>query len=106
VATLPRGLAVKSANFDMDFQAATGLASGTVYEVKNGKRVALLSGAGLLFRSTELWKSLLALGGAASARRVGFSSEKGEPAQHHYASVTAVPAAFKQMTLVDALRKA
>jgi hypothetical protein len=31
---------------------------------------------------------------------------KGEPAQEHYSSVSAPPAVFKQLTLIDPLRKA
>jgi TldD protein len=106
VAGLDRGLAVKDVNLSMDFQAASGLATGTVYEVKKGKRTALLNGPGLLFRSTDLWKALVALGGPASARRVGYESHKGEPRQERHASVTAVPATFKELTLIDSMRKA
>jgi TldD protein len=106
VSGLARGIAVKGAEFEMDFQHLNGLALGRTYEIKNGKRIALIAGAGLLFRSSDVWKSILALGGKASMHRFGMSSTKGEPAQDHYASVTAVPATCKQLTLIDALRKA
>jgi predicted Zn-dependent protease len=90
----------------MDFQGASGLLTGRFYEIKNGKRVARLNAAGILFRTPELWKSLLALGGAASARRYGRRALKGEPPQAVEYSVTAVPAVVKQLTLIDAMRKA
>jgi TldD protein len=106
VAGMSRGLAVTGAGLNMDFQHLTGLATGRVFEVKNGKRVALINGAGLLLRSPELWRALAALGGADSTRRFGLSAKKGEPEQEPFASVTAVPARFTQLTLIDALRKA
>jgi hypothetical protein len=77
-----------------------------IYQVKRGKRTAFIGGAGFLFRAPELWKGLLALGGSASARRYGFTSSKGEPSQEVHHSVTAIPATFKQLTLIDPQRKA
>ena len=68
--------------------------------------MAKLANAGLLFRAPELWQGVLALGGAASRRRYGRSATKGEPAQETYHSVTAPPAVFKQLTLIDVTRKA
>ena len=82
------------------------LGLGRVYEVKDGKLVARLFGAGFLFRATELWKGVKAVGGAESARRYGVSADKGEPAQRTYHSVTAPPAVLEQVTFVDIMRKA
>lgn len=106
VSGVTRGIAVKGATYDMDFQHSSGLGLGRTYEVKNGKRVAMINSAALLFRATELWKGLLTVGGSASLRRFGIASTKGEPEQEHYASVTAPPAVFKQATFIDPLRKA
>jgi TldD protein len=106
VAGLTTGVALKEAAVDIDFQALNGMARGKFYEVKKGKRVARIANAGILFRAPELWKALTALGGGASARRYGLSASKGEPEQGTYHSVTVVPAAFKQVTLIDPLRKA
>jgi TldD protein len=106
VADLRTGIAVKDVELDMDFQQLNGYAIGRFYDVKQGKRVARLAGAGILFRSPELWKGLLRLGGSESARRYGAISSKGEPSQLTYHSVTAVPAVFKQLTVVDVTRKA
>jgi TldD protein len=101
-----QGLAIEEARADMDFQAATGLGSGRMYKVERGKKVALLAGAGFLFRATEFWKSVRALGGDAGLRRYGLLTDKGEPAQGCYYSVTAPPAAVRQLALIDVLRKA
>jgi TldD protein len=109
VAGLSTGIAIRDLDPDMDFQSLNGLGRGRdnfFYEVKKGKRVALLSNAGVLFRAPELWKGVLTLGGAASARRFGMAANKGEPAQTSYHSVTTVPALFRQLTVIDALRKA
>ena len=106
VAKIGKGIAVKFMGVETDFQNLNGLGIGRVYEVKNGKRVARIAGAGLLFRGPELWRGLLALGGSESLRRFGWDASKGEPAQQTYHSVTAPPAAFKQLTFVDSTRKA
>ncbi len=106
VSSVTDGLAITGANLEMDFQVATGFGTGTVVAVKNGKRVARLSGAGFLFRSTEFWKSLMAIGGETALRRVGAPALKGEPPQVCYHSVTAPPAVVKGLTLIDPLRKA
>lgn len=106
IAEVGRGVAVRGVDLHMDFQHADGLAVGRIYEVKEGKRVAMLNGAGILFRAPQLWKALRGVGGKDSMRRFGMTSRKGEPAQEHVASVTAPPACFEQLTLIDALRTA
>jgi TldD protein len=100
------GIAIKDLSLNMDFQHLNGLGLGRTYEVKRGKRTALIAGAAVLFRAPELWKGLLAVGGKASQRRFGKAGRKGEPLQQAYYSVTAPPAVFKQLTLIDPLRKA
>lgn len=107
VAGVDRGIAVRQLDVDMDFQGLNGLGLGApVYEIKAGKRVARIVGSGLLFRAPELWKSLLALGGAESLRRYGTATNKGEPPQRDYHSVTAPPAIFGNVTAIDVMRKA
>ena len=101
-----KGIAVRQMHVDMDFQGSSGLGTGRVYEVKDGKRVARINGAGFLFRATDLWKGVEALGGSESLRRYGEDASKGEPAQRTWHSVTAPPAAFEQLTLIDVMRKA
>lgn len=106
IAGMVDGIAITDLSATLDFQHLNGLASGRVYEVKKGKVVSMIGGGGVLFRAPELWKGLHALGGAASSRRFGSCSAKGEPAQSTCHSVTAVPAVFKQLTLIDPQRKA
>jgi len=107
VAGVGNGIAVRGLEIDVDFQGLNGIGFGDrVYEVKNGTRVARILGAGFLFRAPELWKGLVALGGARSSERFGMESVKGQPEQRAGHSVTAPVAVFEQFTVVDALRKA
>ena len=114
VGDVTRGLAITDLSEDdggfilMDQQHASGLASAArVYEIRNGKRVALVVGAGLLFRAADLWKNLAALGGPASVRWLPLgTSRKGVPAQVTSYSVAAVPALVRQLTVIDVMRKA
>jgi len=107
VSGIEEGLAIKEMGVSMDYQGLSGMGvSERVYEVKSGKRVAIVAGAGILFRTPELWKGLVALGGEASVRRYGTTSSKGEPLQTTYHSVSAPPAVFKEFTVIDPRRKA
>lgn len=106
IAGIEEGLAVKNMHVHMDFQSLNGSAEGSVYEIKDGKRVARIVGAGFLFRSPELWKGLVALGGADSVRRYGTSASKGEPERAMFHSVSAPPAVFEEFTVIDPKRKA
>ncbi len=101
-----KGIVVKRASCDMDFQQTNGFGQGMVYEVKDGKRVALLAGAGFLFRTSEFWNSLQAVGGKNSQVRYGTFSEKGEPPQTTCNSVDVVPVTVKDLTVIDVMRKA
>ena len=107
VGGLEDGIAVKGLDVEIDFQGLSGLGVGQrVYEIKGGRPVARIVGAGFLFRAPELWKSIAALGGPESVRRYGLATRKGQPAQVAYHSVTAPPAVFEQFTVIDVLRKA
>lgn len=105
VESIGDGLAVKDMELNMDFQGLSGLGLGRVYEVKGGKRVALVQGAGFLFRAPELWKRLVTVGGEDSMRRYGMESTKGEPPQTTYHTVSAPPAVFEEFTVIDPKRK-
>jgi TldD protein len=108
VSSLPAGIAFSSLNVDMDFQQLNGFGNGggRVYEIKNGKKVALLSGAGILFRSPEFWKKISMLGGEKGAQRIPCEGKKGQPRQVTYHSVMAVPCLVKELSIIDIKRKA
>lgn len=93
ISNLKKGIAVKRMNTDVDFQCLNGLGShGMCYEVRDGKRVALLVNAAVMFRAPEVWKSVTAVGGKDSKFR--------------FLNVTSVPMAIKDCTFIDITRKA
>jgi TldD protein len=106
IATVSKGLAFSSLGVQLDFQQLNGMGQGKVYEIQHGKKVAILEGAGFLFRAPEFWKSLTALGGSKSAKRIARRGSKGQPTQTAYHTVTAVPGIFKDLSVIDPSRKA
>lgn len=105
-AGLDKGISIVGANPTVDFQLLSGY-SGSIgcFEIKNGKRVARIAKAGIIFRTPELWKGLMAIGGAGASRRMGIISSKGEPARSSAHSVTAVPIVVKELTFIDTERR-
>jgi TldD protein len=90
----------------MDPQQLNGMAFGSLREIRNGKLGRFLTGAAVEFRAPNLWKSLDAIGGPSSTRWIGLQSWKGEPRQSTFHSVGAVPARFKNVAVIDFMRKA
>lgn len=111
VAGITDGIVMEKCNVQTDFQCRNGSVKvtddlGRVYQVKQGKRVAVLADAGLLFNTTELWKNVIALGGAGSVEHVPGYETKGEPAQETVHTVRAGPAVFKNMAIFNVKKKA
>lgn len=104
--TIDKGVEFQSPLVEMDFQQITGFLRGKAYGLTKGKRTALLSNSGVLFRTPEIWNNVMQLGGANSLDRFGLSESKGEPRQAKAYSVTTPPVVFKEMTTVDITRKA
>jgi predicted Zn-dependent protease len=71
------------------------------YEIKKGKLGRPLTKAAFTFRTQELWKNVVAIGGRSSGVTNAFGSGKGEPFQHTNASVTAVPARIANVDVLD-----
>ncbi len=103
---IEKGIELKSPDIDMDFQQISGLGSGRAYELRRGKRTAIMADIGVLFRTPELWKSIVQLGGKSDLRRFGMRSLKGEPRQEGYHDVLTPSAVVKEMTVIDIKRKA
>jgi TldD protein len=106
VANTKRGIAWIVGGARMDFQFREGVGNGVMREIVNGKLGAFIVGGQMLFSSSELWKSLVALGGASSREQIPSKEDKGEPQQAAAYSVSAVPGVLKEMPIVDARRKA
>ncbi len=101
------GLEFKTGGVFMDFQQSTGmLVNDMAFQIKKGKRVARIIGPGMLFRTSELWGNLKAVGGPGSSLRVGTGDFKSNPAKLSYSSVDAPPALFKEMSVINPAQKA
>lgn len=103
---MKKGIACKGMNVELDFQQLNGFGGGSFYEVTNGKRVARIAGAGIMFRSPEFWKGVRAIGGEASQISFGQGATKGEPPQASRHTVTAVPLMHEGLSYFDPTRKA
>jgi len=105
-AQMDKGVEFKTGAVSMDFQQSTGMMIAPAFKIENGKRVARIATPGMLFRTSELWGNLQALGGPGSVWRVGTVHMKGEPIQMGYSSVDAPPALFKEMSVINPAQKA
>lgn len=107
VTGVSNGIVFKRGGANMDFQKISGIMSGNnTFQVKDGKVIARVMGAGVLFRTPELWSSVMALGGESSAKRYGIRNMKGQPLRVSTHSVTGVPLVIKEASIIDILRKA
>lgn len=102
-----RGIAFIEGKVSTDFQSRTGVAGGggLMREIVDGELGQGLIGAQILFDSTQIWKNLLELGRESTAETVMATSFKGEPPQSSLCSVQAVAGRFKEIAVVDSMRK-
>ncbi len=103
---LDKGIEMKQPEVSLDFQQSTGFARGQAFEIKDGKRVARLSNAGVIFRGSEIWGNINEFGGKEMELQVDCNQSKGEPKQDSFHTVRAVPAVVRDVTFVDITRKA
>lgn len=100
------GIALKRANANMDFQQLNGMAIGSAYKIEKGKIVSRINSAAILFRSPELWKGIIEVGGPSSQIALGGFLAKGEPQQLSPNTVYAVPTRHEGLPFIDPRRKA
>ena len=106
VSDVRNGAAVMSLAIEMDQQQLNGVAYPVMRKITRGKLGSFITGAGITFRSPELWKNLIALGGPSSERWYGLQRDKGQPIQQTTHSVGAVPGLIQDVRVFDTLRKA
>lgn len=106
VAGTKKGLAIMHGGVSTDFQAKNGMGSGTVREIVNGKLGQPWAISSFLFNSTELWKNVTEIGGTSSASTTPSGEYKGQPSQQSKYSISAVPMAVKNVSMVDSSRRA
>jgi len=107
VADIADGYVVKGGDWDMDQQGLTGQWNGygaMVCRVKRGKVVDTVAGMGLLIRSPELWKHLVAVGDASTYETKGFFATKGQPDFPYAYSVSAPAARISGLAVTDIRR--
>jgi TldD protein len=98
---------VGDGSFSIDQQRHNFQFSGQLfYEIKNGKRGAMLRDVAYHGRTTDFWNAMDGLGDA-STRFVGgsFVCGKGQPAQLAPVSHGAVPARFRQINVLNTERR-
>ncbi len=101
------GIEIRIPDISFDFQQITGWSrGGKSYEIKKGKREAILANAGMLFRTPELWNNIISIGGTPSVEYFGLLSRKGQPEQTIASGVKVPPCIVKEMTVIDNTRKA
>ncbi len=106
-AQIDKGIEFKAAGAFMDFQQSTGMLNGSAFLIEKGKRVARIAGAGMLFRTSELWGNLQAVGGPSSLLPVGTAASKTNFMwKQVYSTVSTPPALFKEMSIINPFQKA
>ncbi len=102
VSKLDRGFALMDVSYvDIDFQCLNATVTGSAREIRKGKLERYISDAAIMIRTPELWKSMAAIGGPSSRKAYGFKCAKGQPEQAMGYSVSAVPAIFQNMGLIN-----
>jgi len=87
-----RGIAIIGGEATADYQALNGtMTSRQIFSITNGVIGTSLSNAEVLFRAPELWRSVEAIGGAATARTFGFERWRDREEDRVAHSVASVP---------------
>lgn len=106
VSDVKNGIAVMSLSPNTDQQVLNGIGRGSFREIVNGKLGKYIQGASILFRSPETWRSLKEVGRQSEARSFGFEAREGHPMQITHNTVTAAPARFADISVIDTNRRA
>jgi TldD protein len=104
---MSEGLEFKHGHVLMDFQQSTGMmVNYMAFQIKKGKRVARVVNPGALFRTSQLWGNMKALGGPGSSYCVGTGDFKSNPSRIAYSSVYAPPVLIKELSIINPAQKA
>jgi TldD protein len=107
VADTKRGLAIIGGQPEVSFNAAEGVMTTfhRCREIIDGKLGKDVLGLAPLFNSTELWKNVVAVGGAGSVETFASGESKGEPSQYTSYSIQAVPAKVTNVAFIQPERR-
>lgn len=110
VANTEKGYALFDYFMQTSFQGKDGIAVAGILsyarEIVNGKLGNRVQGLGILFRTDEMWKNVMALGDKSTVRHMSLSQQKGEPEQRHSYSMKSVPMSIKDVAIIDPSRRA
>ena len=122
VANVKDGILVEDGTtVEVDFQARTGLLSGTLHKIANGRVGPLLTGGVVLFDTLDFFKRVVAVGGESTTAVVSYTPYdpsfpvildmlaghwKGEPPQATSYSVQGAAATITNQPMIDPRRKA
>lgn len=122
VADVKDGILIEGGTVSLvDSQVRTGLLTGPMREIKNGRAGKVLQGGAVLWTSQDLWKHVQTLGGPATQMEVGTSAfassfspemltllmlQTGQPPQVTSHSVRGVAATLPNQVLINPMRKA
>ena len=103
LAGIEDGLLVCGGGVQMDSRRSSGRGgrNAYVYEIKHGKRAMPVQHAMYYINSRQVWKNLVALGGASTMMTRGLIRSKGEPNQTIAHSVQAVAAHVGKIQVVN-----
>ena len=120
IANVPDGVLVTEGQvMQMDFQTRSGLLVGQqMREIKHGRLGRLITGGGIVFDALELWRNVVAVGGAQTQAVIASSQYplggtgglwgypvKGEPPQATSHSVQSVAATIMNQAVINPARK-
>jgi TldD protein len=108
IAASDRAIAiVGDGSFSIDQQRYNAQFGGQLfYEVKGGKIVGMLRDVAYQLRTPDFWNSMDLIGGRASYELHGALNDgKGQPGQANAAGHGAVPARFRQQTVINTGRR-
>jgi TldD protein len=106
VASTKKGIAVTSLRTNVDQQQSDGTGYPRMRLITDGKLGPTIVGGGIMFRSSELWKNLLGLGGPGTQAWYGFTRGKGQPRQTSTHSIGAVPGKVANIRVIDVEQRA
>ena len=119
IADVPDGVLITDGQvMQIDFQTRSGLLVGQMREIKRGRLGRLITGGALLFDALDLWRNVIAVGGAPTEGVIASSQYplggsggfwgypvKGQPPQATSHSVQSVAATIMNQTIVNPARK-
>jgi TldD protein len=100
------GIAVVGGETMMDHQVLNGYGTGAqMFEIRDGKLGAALTQAQFLYRAPELWRNVVAIGGARSVEHFGFERWRDSNRFRTGHTVSAVPAKVTGIAIIDPSRR-